>query len=331
MSKISVIVPAYNAASTIKRTIDSILNQTYYDFELIVINDGSTDDTEKVVLSVQDIRVKLISKENGGIAHTRNFGLKQASGELIAFLDADDWMEPNALEMLVKTMEKYNAEMVVCDYRYVYEDGTTLDMHSVDFGVSSMKERSSLLLEVMPQPWNKLVKKEVFDRADFFFPDGLVFEDLCYYSCLLPSVSKVVKLNEVLINYYQMETSIMAGARQIKKTVYDFDRIVIKIDDYYEQKQLGYKKEREALFALNARELVDGILKNPVASIDQKCDVIQSILNTLNQRYSNWPHSSFYTEKYKGFGKVYLLKRRVIDLLFSKGKTMFVLKYIVKA
>lgn len=332
MPKISVLIPAYNAQETIQKTMNSVLNQTFTDFELIIVNDGSKDATEEIVLSNKDERIRYFKKENGGIANTRNYAISVAQGEYIAFLDADDWMEENALELLVNKANETKAEVVVCDYRYVYEDGMKQDIRSNDFGICNLDTRKTLLLEVMPQPWNKLVKKEVFMRSELCFPDGLVFEDLCYYSCLMPSINSIAKLNEVLVNYYQLGTSIMASARKIKNTIYDFDQVIQRINNYYTNNNLlmRYKSELEGLFALNARELIDSIFKNKAASVEEKEKVIKSILNTINQKYPKWYKNNYYTEKYRCFGKSYLLKRRIIDALLAKGQTSFVLKKIVK-
>ncbi len=332
MPEISVLVPAYNAEKTIQRTIKSILNQSFSDFEVIVVNDGSSDQTEKTVLEMQHPQIRYFKKENGGIAETRNYLLEKAQGKYVSFLDADDWMEPDTLEWLHQTAVETQAEAVVCDYRYVFENGDIKEMPSADFGVSCLKQRPSLLIEVMPQMWNKLILKETLDRQLLKFPKGLVFEDLFYWSCLLPQLHRVAKCNHSLINYYQLQTSIMASARKIKPTIYDFDRIVSLIDDYYQQQGWNtVQKELEGLFALNARELVDGIIDNQNASLEEKTAAVCSVLNTLNRRYPKWFKNSYYVRKYEAFGKSFLFKRRLIDWGLARGKVDLVLKQVSKS
>lgn len=331
MPEISVLIPVYNGQETIKKTINSVLEQTFSDFELILVNDGSNDDTETIIKDFKDKRIRYFYKENKGIADTRNFALSKAEGKYIAFIDADDWMEKTALELLIKKARETQAEIVVCDYRYVYENGTTHDMHSTDFKITSVANHKSLLVEVMPQPWNKLVKKEVFDNSKLSFPTGLVFEDLCFYSCLMPSIKSIVKLNEVLINYYQVGTSIMASAKKIRKTTYDFDTVIARIDQHYkEHYDSVYQKELEGLFALNARELIDGIFKNKVSENTEKILVIHSILNTINKNYPAWYKNSYYTRKYAKYKKSFRIKRRVIDWLLAKGEIKLVVERIIK-
>ena len=112
--KVSVIVPIYNADKYLKECIESLLNQTYTNLEIICLNDGSTDSSTKICkeLSETDNRIILIEKENTGVSATRNLGLKIASGEYIMFLDADDFLEPNAIEIALNTGIEYGAEIV---------------------------------------------------------------------------------------------------------------------------------------------------------------------------------------------------------------------------
>ena len=118
---VSIITPAYNASKYIKETIESVLNQTYDNWELIIINDGSTDDTEKIVNSFKDRRIKLISQKNMGVSAARNRGLSEAKGEFITFLDADDILPPKSLEVRVKYL-KENSNIDLVDGKILIKD-----------------------------------------------------------------------------------------------------------------------------------------------------------------------------------------------------------------
>lgn len=114
----SIIIPLFNKEKYIKATIDSVLKQTFSDFELIIIDDSSSDKSFSIVSQIQDHRIKLFTKKNGGVSDTRNFGIKKASRDYIIFLDADDLWEPNFLECILKLKEKYqNAEMFALSYK----------------------------------------------------------------------------------------------------------------------------------------------------------------------------------------------------------------------
>ena len=122
--KVSIIVPIYNAQKTIARCIESILNQDYTDFELLLIDDGSKDDSGNICdfYAGQDERVRVIHKENGGVSVARNLALEEAEGEYLQFLDADDWITPNATRLLVESMEQNQCDMAIADfYRVIGE------------------------------------------------------------------------------------------------------------------------------------------------------------------------------------------------------------------
>ena len=125
MAAVSIIVPAYNAQKTIGRCIESILNQTYTDFELLVMDDGSKDETPEIIdrYAAKDARVIAVHKPNSGVSDTRNQALDRASGRYIQFLDADDWISPDATRLFVRAMEDNpTCDMVIADfYRVVGE------------------------------------------------------------------------------------------------------------------------------------------------------------------------------------------------------------------
>ena len=123
--KVSIIVPVYNSEKTILRCLDSILNQTYKNIEIIIVDDGSTDNSYNLIKSRlnNDHRIKLIKKENTGVSDSRNNGLEITTGEYVTFIDSDDWIELNLIEKMVEVLEKENVDIVCCNYYLNYEDG----------------------------------------------------------------------------------------------------------------------------------------------------------------------------------------------------------------
>ena len=143
MIKISVIIPVYNVEKYLRECLDSLINQSFKDFEVICIDDGSTDKSYKILeeYSQKDSRIKVLKQEHNGAGAARNLGIEIAKGKYIQFLDSDDYFEPNMLEELYNTAEKFGADMAVCSARKVDEAGNI---------VESGNPHSPIKLEICP-------------------------------------------------------------------------------------------------------------------------------------------------------------------------------------
>ncbi len=167
--KISIIVPAYNIAEYLPRCLDSILNQTYKNIEVIVINDGSKDNTEAVINGYcqKDIRVKLISKVNEGVTKARLTGMKAATGQWVGFVDGDDLVEPEMYETLLSNAMKYKADISHCGYQMVFP--SRVDYYH-NTGKLIEQDKSAGIKDLLegrfiePGLWNKLYKKSLCDK-----------------------------------------------------------------------------------------------------------------------------------------------------------------------
>lgn len=172
MSKISVIVPVYNVEKYLKKCVDSIINQTYKNLEIILVDDGSTDNCPIICDEYDklDNRIKVIHKENGGQASSRNMALDIASGEYIAFVDSDDYIELNMYEALYSECIKYDCDIAICGYKL--DNGLKLNMirHITERRIYKTHE---LMLSYLTDPfvntvmWNKLYKKKLFHKLRF--------------------------------------------------------------------------------------------------------------------------------------------------------------------
>lgn len=208
--KISVIVPVYKAEKYIHRCIDSLLAQTFKNFELLLIDDGSPDNSGKICDGYAriDSRVRVFHKENGGVSSARQFGLEYAVGDYVIHADPDDWVECNMLEAMYAKAIEEDADMVISDY-YIDEQ----DEHRyVDQYISDTN--SILLLEsILGQRlhsacWNKLVRKHLFDQYDIHFPEGLSrWEDMWVTCSLLMHNIKVSYIPEAFYHYDLSENS----------------------------------------------------------------------------------------------------------------------------
>lgn len=199
MKKVSVIVPIYNAENYIKYAIESLINQTYKNLEFILINDGSTDNTEKIIKKYKDKRIKYISKENTGISDTRNIGLDLATGDYIMFLDSDDYLESDAVQLMVSKIVDDECDLVICDY--FIETNTTKEMYIKNFDDCNLKDSPEILNNINMAPWNKIYKKDLFKNGKNRFPVGLKYEDAPVVVGTLIDAKRIGKVNKCLYHY----------------------------------------------------------------------------------------------------------------------------------
>ncbi len=214
---ISVIVPVYNMEKYLKRCVDSILQQEYRQLEIILVDDGSTDNSPAMcdAYASQDERIKVIHKENGGLSDARNAGLKVAKGSYIGFVDSDDWIEPGMYKSMYEAAKKYQVPLVVCRYAEVYQD-RVVDGSGHDMVVLSREEVLDIYICEHPQykiynsVWSKLFKREII--GDTRFPKGRNSEDIVFTTKAFCKAERCVYIDEAYYNYVrEREGSIMNG------------------------------------------------------------------------------------------------------------------------
>ena len=212
MIKISVIVPVYNGEKYLLECLQSIQKQTFSDWECICVNDGSKDKSLDILLSVaqEDARFKLISQPNGGVTSARRNGVEHATGEYISFVDCDDLLPPNALEVLMKRKEENNAEIVIGNWMTItdtLETGTSGDLPATPLkvtGIQTLKyiNRFGFL-------WRNLFQKNLFTYISWPKPQIRVGEDALTLFDLLLKTNKVVLIPDIVYFYRMQNASVM--------------------------------------------------------------------------------------------------------------------------
>lgn len=228
MPKVSIIVPVYNVEKYLSNCIDSILNQIFKDFELILVNDGSTDKSLDICKHYKNIdnRICIINKENGGLSSARNAGLDIAKGEYIGFVDSDDYIHPQMYEILYNQIIKNKADISMCAFKKVSEfDKNELlgkfilnqevEISNNEEAVFKLGENDSVTYVVA---WNKLYKKSLFNNIRF--KEGIIHEDEYIIHRLLYQANKLVYIKENLYFYLQREGSIMDKRLNINSSDY---------------------------------------------------------------------------------------------------------------
>ena len=194
--RISVVIPAYNMDSTVEKSVRSVLNQTYTDFELILIDDGSTDQTPQILdrLAAEDARIRVIHQENKGLSEARNIGVANARGAYLSWLDADDWMEKDALEKLINAIDATGAEIAHCNYVNIDPDGKRIRRYpQTENAVITGREALNMVLDrtLTQSLCFNLVRTDLY--YCFKFPTGKHFEDV-YSSYRLYEQAKKVAI-----------------------------------------------------------------------------------------------------------------------------------------
>lgn len=227
---ISIIVPIYKVEKYLKKCIDSIINQTYKNLEIILVDDGSPDGCGSICdsYSLLDKRIKVIHKENGGLSDARNTGINIARGEYLAFVDSDDFIHPQMIEILYNVVTEQKADIGICDFREVNEDGQYVqDAINADteivcyegWDIMKQLQQKNLITVVA---WNKLYRASLFENIRY--PRGHVHEDEFVIHRILNKCVKTAYTNNKLYFYRKRPESIMADI--------DIDKMLDATDAY---------------------------------------------------------------------------------------------------
>lgn len=220
--KLSIIVPVYNAEKYLSRCLDSIINQTFKDFELLIVNDGSTDNSKDIINEYvnNDIRVKAFHVNNGGVSKARNIGINNASGDYIAFVDSDDYIKPNMYEKLIDVLNKHNVEIVTSNLlingkeiknnikpnivytkKRVYEEVLPLFTYDNSIGTYEFK--------------NKIIIKELLEKNNIRFNEGFSYqEDLMFMIEMFFNANSLYYIDEVFYEYYPISFGLYSSYRE---------------------------------------------------------------------------------------------------------------------
>ena len=256
--KLSIIVPVYNAEKFLDKCLDSLVNQTIEDYEIILINDGSKDSSLSIMESYREKYpelIKTVSVKNGGQGRARNIGIRMAKGDYIGFADSDDWVSPHMYKTMYDALTSGGGDLAICDAVKCFYDGRT------ELNPLSQYER---IIKIDTSVWNKLFKRELLENIEFP-EDKLWYEDLPFVIKASLRSEKQIRINEGLYYYRIGQISTMNNNNSFK----NLDIIIIMNDlkDYLLEK--GFKNEFESLLINHV--LLDAINRvNMQQSLDKK-------------------------------------------------------------
>ena len=254
MPKISVIVPVYKVEPYLNRCIDSILNQTYTDLEVILVDDGSPDNCPALCdqAAQRDPRIKVIHKENGGAASARNAGLAAATGEYIGFVDSDDYIDAEMYQILMETAVDTGADIVECGYRWVKpnvlydrENTRAVDLYTNVEALEKLYFGDQMFGGISIVVWNKLYRRALFD--EIHFTEGFICEDVEITPKLLYSARLIAKYNYNFYNFFFSPNSVSRSSYSLKH--YHALKVRKYIVDFFGEVALErYRQYTEALY-----------------------------------------------------------------------------------
>lgn len=292
MPKISVIVPVYNVENYIEKCLKSLVNQTMQDIEIIIVNDGSKDNSKNIVKSFEEKypeKIVYLEKENGGLSDARNYAMPYAKGEYIAFLDSDDYVENDMYEKMYEIAQKENSDLVECDFYWEYPNKIKEDIGQIYYGKKEMLEKVRVVA------WNKLIKRDILEKTKIQFPKGYRYEDVEFTYKLIPHLEKVSFLKKPCIHYIQRENSISNSQNERTKEIFDVLDNVIK---YYKENRY-YDEYKEELEYTYARILLCSSLKRmcKIKDKEKKEKLLNTTWENLNTKFPNWKENKILKNK----------------------------------
>lgn len=314
MDLVSIIVPIYNTKKYLKNCIDSILKQTYKNIEILLINDGSPDDSDKIMekYKLKDKRVKCFYKKNGGLSDARNYGIKKAKGKYLCFVDSDDWISKYYVEKLLNAVKENNSQIAVCQFDRVYKDKVTKNNIN-EFDIKGFK---------VPAAWNKIYLKEMIDKYDLKFPIGKWYEDLDMTSKYIMLCDKIANVKESLCFYRQNDNSIMHTYDDRIFQIYD---ALNDIESFSKEKNIYEKNKQEIEFA-HVYHVLIGTLFRASFMNEFNVELIKKIVFYVEKKYPTWYNNKLIRQNlsmvYKLF--LFLVKHKMYKAIY------FLLKKINK-
>ena len=293
--KLSVIIPVYNTAKYLSKCLDSILDNAPKDMEIIVVNDGSTDNSLEVLKRYKD-KIILIDKENGGQGSARNLGIKKSCGDYLCFIDSDDYINPGSLKKAIEIATKKDLDILYWNIDWIYDDGS-IKHQNIFNPVYKEDDKIGYLLSD-PSPCNKLIKSSIIKNNNLLFPTDCIYEDFAFIPSLVKYAKNIEYTDTITYNYYQRVNSTMNKTSYNKKIM----DILKAYNHLYDVVKPDYKDELEyiAIMQIIYFKTMDLLKYN-------KKDECDECLLFVNNLFPNWSNNK------------YLLKRNKLIKLYCKS------------
>lgn len=315
MAKVSVIVPVYNVEKYLEKCLDSLVNQTLKDIEIIIVNDGSPDNSQEIIDKYvkKYSNIKAYQKENGGLSDARNYGIKLATGDYIAFLDSDDYVRTDMYKKMYEKAVGGNFDMVVCDINYIFENSD-----EVQRAYSNLKTDTTdikkVMLNIYPAAWNKIFKRKLF-QTGIEFKKGVWFEDVEFIYRMLPHVKTIGVIHEPFNQYLQREGSI---TKSIDKRIYHYIDNWNGIVKYYQENNF-YDKYYNELEYSYVRYLYATFIKQASKyDYEEYQKAVDKAIENVKNNFPKYRKNKYFYQSIKGIYLI-LFNRKIAKIIYQKA------------
>lgn len=313
--KVSVIVPVYNSEKYLKKCLDSLCNQTLKDIEIICINDGSKDNSLKMLNEYKknDSRIIIIDKENGGQASARNKGIDIAKGEFISFIDSDDYVKIDMLEKMYNKAYDENADLVVCDY---YEGNEQNGFKKINAKNTTYTEKINFMFGNI-SPWNKLIKTCLIKNNNIKFLEQHIYEDLATMPLIGIYANKIVYIEEAFNYYIIRQGSTMRQKKYNRKLESIFVAVEHLKNEMIKRNFLPkYSDELEYIYIRHLLYAGGGRFLNYKEGIES----FNKVIDIMKKKYPNWSKNKYFNKESKIFKitcRIFMLNNKFIIRLYN--------------
>lgn len=296
--KVSVVVPIYNVEKYLDRCVKSLLNQTLKEIEIILVNDGSPDNSQDIINHYANLypdKIVPLIKENGGLSDARNYGIPYAKGEYISFVDSDDYVDKTFLEKMYNQAISTKSDIVVCGYYAVNEITGTykhLQKGNIDIFDNSLFDSPTLLHNNAPYAWNKIYHRSLFEKNNILFPKGWIWEDIPTIYPLMACANKITKVDQPLIYYILKREGSITGTYS-RKMLQLFQSLELLNNRF---KDLGYfEKFYNELLFINMKHILLRF-KEFIKYRDYKMkfQFVKNGFDHLNNFFPDWKSNGYY-------------------------------------
>lgn len=320
--KVSIVVPVYNVEKYLEQCLESLVKQTYHNIEIVIVNDGATDNSQQIINRYCQNYPEICfgyMKTNGGLSSARNYGIQRSTGEFITFVDSDDYITENGIELLINKVYETGAEVVVCDSLRFFPSGKNeidLQMQDEHLHGKSIKEKPEIIVQCSASVCNKLFKRNWFDEIKF--PEGRIYEDIAVTYNLMACANKIEYVNSAIYYYRQQREGSITDS-ELSEEAFDIFFSCNEFVEYYRKHNLLEACFAEVEYSCIARFYCRVFESERSSEHALRWKYIKTMFQTLNQQFPNWRKNKYFLEK-----KI-RIDSHILELIFNVIRDKYIL------